>query len=265
MKYLFLTALVFVVSVFFYGCSDENQNLSDLSESKNQSLTIGDIAYDKNNSNGYRIYLKENENLIPFFVLTSDYDGYCLILREFLLDEYVVYNTPREYASYYADSNIDVFLNQTYYSQLSQDIQQLIVPCKIEITTKNAIDTHDNETEIIERNVFLLSANEVNSSLSRAAIKEGKPLLFFDKTSNRIATFDNLESSSWLLRTPALRDGNTIIGVADDGSIGMGGISTITGSGVGAGRPAFCIPANVPITLENTDTGEKRFLLNKKL
>ena len=37
------------------------------------------------------------------------------------------------------------------------------------------------------------------------------PLLFFDKTSNRIATFDNLESSSWLLRTPALRDGNTII------------------------------------------------------
>lgn len=44
---MFLTALVFVVSVFFYGCSDENQNLSDLSESKNQSLTIGDIAYDK--------------------------------------------------------------------------------------------------------------------------------------------------------------------------------------------------------------------------
>ena len=87
---MFFIALVFVVSVFFYGCSDENQNLSDLSESKNQSLTIGDIAYDKNNSNRYRIYLKENENLIPFFVLTSDYDGYCLILREFLLDEYVV-------------------------------------------------------------------------------------------------------------------------------------------------------------------------------
>lgn len=43
---------------------------------------------------------------------------------------------------------------------------------EIEISTKKAIDTHEKETETIMRNIFLLSANEVNGSLGSISLKE---------------------------------------------------------------------------------------------
>lgn len=211
-------------------------------------MTVEEIAFDKNNSQGYRVYLEENENLVPFIVLTSDYNDNCLLLRECLLDDFVSYNVSGEYGAYYCDSNVDSFLNEDYYFRLSEKLQQLIVITEVEITSKNAINTHEDDVETIMRNIFLLSANEVNASLSRGALKEGKPLSYFKDNENRIATFSNLETGSWMLRTPALRDGNTIMGVADDGIIGMGGINSITGYSDSAVRPAFCIPSETPIT-----------------
>ena len=166
-----------------------------------------------------------------------------------MLDDCIPYNTPGQYASYYKESNVDQFLNNQYYAQLSKNLKRLIVESKIAITTKNAIDTHKNETEIIIRNIFLLSANEVNASLGGITVKEGDELSFFKSIKNRVATFENLEKSSWMLRTPALRDSNTIIGVGGDGSVGIGGINSIDGLCENALRPVFCLSSTTPIIL----------------
>lgn len=246
--------MMLAISLLLYGCSADNQNYEkSSSKSRDQLLTVGEIAFVNDNPQGYHIYLEENSNLVPFIVLTSDYNGNCLILREYLLDDSVSYNVSGEYGAYYNGSSVDSFLNGDYYFRLSEKLQQLIVPSEVEITSKNAMDTHTDDRETIMRNVFLLSANEVNASLSRAALKEGEPLSYFKDSQNRIAAFSNSEKGPWMLRTPALRDGNTIIGVADDGSIGMGGINSIAGYNDSAVRPAFCIPSDTPIILSNIE------------
>ncbi len=229
---------------------DKSKNNVD--NSKEFPTTIGEIAYDANSPWGYRIYLEEDNELTSFIVLTSNYNGNCLVLREFLLEDSQPYNSSGEYGAYYNGSEIDNFLNQKYYSRLSESVRKLIVTSKIEITSKKSIGTHTKDTETIMRNIFLLSANEVgNNSLSSIALKEGNTLSYFKKVQNRIATYKNLEASSWWLRTPALSGSNTVIAIGDDGSIGMGGIDTIAGINENAVRPAFCIPADVHIILNN--------------
>lgn len=248
--------LIFIITILFLsgGCKyiyDKYEN--NLNSSNNLPTIIGEIAYDENSPWGYRIYIEENGELTPFIVLTSNYKGNCLVLREFLLQDLHQYNWGGEFGAYYNGSTIDKFLNQNYYSRLSQDIRSLIVTSEIEITSKDAIDTHNNDIEIIKRSIFLLSANEVNVSLSKIALKEGETLTYFKKVQNRIATFENFEKCSWWLRTPALRNGDIVIAIGDDGIVGMGGINTIAGASETGVRPAFCVPANTHIIFNNDD------------
>lgn len=254
MKHICRAAMIFTISLLLYGCSADNQNHGEsLSKPKDQSMTVGDISFENDNQQGCRIYLEESNNLVPFLVLTSDYNGNCLILREYLLDDDVSYNVSGEYGSYYNGSKIDSFLNDDYYFRFSEKLQQLIVNSEIEITSKKAIDTHADDIETIRRKIFLLSANEIDSSLGYIALKEGEPLSYFKDIQNRIATFNNLEGGPWILRTPALSDRNTIFGIAPDGCIGIGGINSITGDDESTVRPAFCIPSDTPVILNNNE------------
>lgn len=173
--------------MFLFGCGNV-----DTTSNNGTPETISELAYDKENSYGYKIYLEEDGELTSFLVLTSN-DNNSLVLREHLLDEFVNYNNTEEYGSYYPESNIDNYLTNTYWSSLSEKVQQTIVPCEIEITSKEAIDTHKQKIETINRSVFLLSANEVGASLSYVALKEGKPLEFFKTIERNIATLDNNE------------------------------------------------------------------------
>ncbi len=260
MKYIYQAAVISAMFLLLCGCGEDSRGSEELSDrSIDQPLTVGEIAVDNCNSQGYRICIEENGDLVPFIVLTSNYNGYCLLLREGLLDDIVFYNVPGEYGSYYCGSNVDRFLNEDYYFRLSEKMQRLIVTTEVEITTKNAIDTHADDVETMMRNIFLLSANEVNASLSRLALKEGEPLSYFENNERRIAAFRNLETGPWMLRTPALRDGNTIVGVADNGMVGIGGINTIAGYSDSAVRPAFCIPIETPIM--QSDHAENIFVL----
>lgn len=243
MKRFLITILILLSALFVSGCSNIINTTPPSS--------VGEITYDNDDSWGYQIYLKENDKFVPFIVLSSDYNGNCLVMRKYLLENCISYNSPGEYGSYYNGSNVDSFLNNQYYPQLSEKLKSIIVESEIEITTKNAIDTHIKETETITRNIFLLSANEVNSSLSKVAVKEGEVLLYFKSIENRISTFENLEASSWMLRTAALSDGNTVIGVSESGSVGIGGINTINGLSENAIRPVFCIPTTTPIVVRD--------------
>ena len=211
---------------------------------------LEDLKYDVNNSYGNRIYLEENGKYVPFLVLTADYNGNCLLLREYVLPETTFYNTPQEYASYYGNSNADIYLNTKYYSLLSDDLKSLILDSEIEITTRDCIDTHEHTTEMIKRKVFLLSANELCSSAGKyIMVEEGPQLEYFQDYERCIAYTESGEAESWMLRTAALSDGSTVFGVSVDGVIGMGGINGPNGPYENNIRPAFCLPPDTPITL----------------
>lgn len=233
--------LMLVLSSCSKNGSSQNEKLNTIPQ------TIKEIAYDFDNSWGNRIYLLEDGKYTPFIVLSSNYNSNCLVMREYLLEEAIAYNTAGEYGSYYKDSIVDQFLSDTYYSMLSDSLKDVIVDSEIMITTKNAIDTHADETEMVTRKIFLLSANEVNASLGSLTVKEGDVISYFKAVKNRIALYETLEAGTWMLRTPALSGGNTVVGVGDDGSIGMGGINGMDGLSENALRPVFCVPLETPI------------------
>ena len=248
MKKRILSGLI-IISLCFSLCSCRTEK----SVSSRDVKILKDLIYENNKTSTYRVYLEENNQYVPFIVLSCENYKGCLLLREHLLDENVNYNNAQEYASYYKDSNIDNYLNNNYIKRLSPQIQNCILTSNIEITSKKAIDTHDGSIDIIKRKIFLLSANETNASVFSVA-KEGSPLKYFSTISNKIATYRNGEPDSWMLRTPAPRNGNTLIGIADDGSTGIGGISK-SGNGI---RPAFCIPCDTKITLKNNIIENKK-------
>ena len=239
MKKLILFLIILLIFLGMSGCENKSENIEN---NINQPPTVlGDIAYDVNKDYGYRVYIKEDDKYCPYLVLTNNYNGNCLLLREYLLNEFTYYNLSGEYGSYYKNSHIDEYLNNVYYQRLSDDLKNIIINSQIEITTKNAIDTHKKETEIISRKIFLLSANEVNSGLAYILVKEGPVLSYFKDMDNRLALYEDGKAMSWWLRTPALEDGNTVIAVGYDKSIGIGGINGPEGPYESSIRPAFCL------------------------
>ena len=240
--------IAFLVSVCSLLCINNFTSCSEKVSKVGNPTTVGDISYDNDSSFGYRVYVLEETRYVPFLVLTNDYYGNCLLLRENLLDDLQEYNTPSEYGSYYQNSKIDEYLNDTYFSLISDEVKNQIVDTSIEITTKNAIDTRNKEVETISRKIFLLSANEVKAGLGYVALNEGIELKYFTNTKNRIARHENGEADTWMLRTPARNGSNNLIGVAYDGSVGIGGINGLDGVNTSSVRPAFCVPTDAKIT-----------------
>lgn len=215
---------------------------------------VSDIAYDSKNGTNCRVYIKEKENdtkYTPFLVLTSNYNDTCLLIREHLLDDLHKYNKSSEYGSYYKDSEIDKYLNNNYFNNLSKRLQEIIITTDIEIATKNAIDTHKKENEVIKRKIFLLSATEVNSSLTSMTVKEGKELFYFKNIDNRIRTYENGETDTWLSRSAALCGSNSIITIIYNGGEGVAELNGVDGPITLSVFPAFCIDKNTPIVKRN--------------
>ena len=156
---------------------------------------ISFIAYNKfKEKDDYRVYVKEDGKYIPFLVIANEYvPGSTLLLRESILDEFRRMN---DYSSYYKDSEIDRFLNSEYYNTL-KEIHRLIKNTPIEIYSKEAIGFSGDETEYINRHIFLLSRKELCSDFEN----EGKELDYFNEVKNRISYY-NGKPMSWLLRTP---------------------------------------------------------------
>ncbi len=251
MKSFFVTFLAFCI-LCLTSCSNYTSDQTIHNEIKSPTC-VGDISYDNDKSFGYHVYIEENGDFVPFLVLSSDYNGYCLLLREYLLDSLMEYNYPGEYGSYYKDSRIDKYLNNVYYLNFSEKVRKLILNSDIKITTKNAIDTHDKETEIISRKVFLLSASEINDKMHYTYLDEGDKIAYFKDIKNRVALHENGECDSWMLRTPALQGVNDLMAIGPDGSIGMGGINGMEGVNKISVRPAFCIPSETKIIQKNIE------------
>ena len=221
--------------------------------------TISSIVYNKfKNKDDYTVYVKEDGKYIPFLVIDNGYvSGSTLLLRESILDEFRRMN---DYSSYYKDSEIDRFLNGEYYNTL-KEIHHLIKNTPIEIYSKEAIGFSGDETEYINRHIFLLSMKELGYEYEN----EGKKLDYFNKVENWISYYNGEatswgrqgEATSWLLRTPVGAYFSAVFSVAYDGAPSIGNAFSLYGV-----RPAFCVDSSAKIKKkEGIIDGEKVYVL----
>ena len=213
---IILVALTFVIVVFCYRLLIRQD-------------TISSIAYSSLKSeDDYRVYSKEDGKYVPFLVIDNGYEkGSTLLLREEILAETKRMN---EYSSYYKDSEIDSYLNGSYYENL-KGIHSLIESTAVEIVKEKAIGSTGDGTEKINRNVFLLSAYELGFDME----KEGKRLGYFSIPDNRICYLSG-ESVSWLLRTPNTWERSVVCCLTYDGALGSWNAYAKCGI-----RPAFSV------------------------
>ena len=221
--------------------------------------TISSIAYNGfENKDNYRVYIKEYDRYVPFLVIDNEYaPGSTLLLREEILSEERRMN---DYSSYYKDSEIDRFLNGEYYNTL-KEIHHFIKNTPIEIYSKEAIGFSGDETEYINRHIFLLSRKELGSKYEN----EGKKLDYFNKAGNWISYYNGEttswvrqgEATSWLLRTPVGAYFSAVFSATYEGTLCIGNAFSLYGI-----RPAFCVDSSAKIKKkEGIVNGKKVYVL----
>lgn len=237
--------LVLILLFLLSGCGGGEMQTS---EKNSVPTTLNDLAYDTGGSG--RVYLQESDSYVPYLVLSRNYGGNCLLLREYLLDETRIYNNPRRQASYYGESDIDRFLSEEFVQVYSDELRKNIVESDIEIAAKDSIGHAGEETTVIQRMIFLLSYTELHGTPSRTILEEGSPLLYFSNKENRIASFMNGEPSGWWLRSASTFGTAYTCAVSKEGAMGSTGIyNPNPGGGYFSGvRPALCLPGDMVIS-----------------
>ena len=207
--------------------------------SQDKVNSIADISYD-NDALEHEIYILENDQYVPYIVISNNYNGSVLLLRKEVL------STPRsvsEYSSLYPDSEIDNYLNTEYLTTLCE-IQDKILNTELQVTTEDSLGISGDQIETITRKVFLLSCTEVNINSENMAV-EGKTLEYFKDSNNRVAYNDGV-ATSWWLRTPNTYYVSCVYVIGGNSKVGSTNAYDKNG-----GRPAFCVSASTQVELRN--------------
>lgn len=202
-------------------------------------VSVSELAA-HNQDSEYDIYIPENEQYVPYIVITDDYDGSVLLLRKDVLD---LPGRINEYSSLYRDSEMDRYLNTEYLSMLS-DIQDRILITEIQVTAEEALGISGDRTEIISRKAFLLSCTEVNIQSENMAA-EGKALEFFKDSDNR-AAYNNGTAANWWLRTPDTGYLSCTYVIGSNNKIGS--TNAFDENGI---RPAFCVSPSLQVEMRD--------------
>ncbi len=213
--------------------------------------TLQSISYNNfKKESEYTVMIKEQGEYVPYLVITDSYDDgeNCLLLRKYLLDEYMRYGESHQFnPSYYGCSELGAYLNDEFIKLFSNDMQAIIIDSPVEISTYDSISCLTEEMEYINRKVFLLSYYEMNFDYNRTKNLEGTSIDYFNSVERRIAYNENGEKGEWWLRTPELRSESVVMGVTMNGEgagCGISGGSFEYELGV---RPAFCLPRDTKI------------------
>ena len=260
MRLTLACCIAIALTFFTTGCNGHTTKEDDISLKAN-NLKLEVIAFKHGQEVVSRVYVEENGERIPYLVLTDDYNGDCLLLREYLLGEPKRFNPTGWYAAYYENSEIDLVLNSEFYETLPQTVRDRIINSTIEITAKKSLGIGGKDSIYISRKIFLLSYFEVNGNGSRTNLKEGTTLEYFSDKVSRIAFYSSGKAGSWWLRTPNTADTDIVCGVSIDGTVGVGGIGGTEGEYVNGLRPAFCLPRDTSITREHIN-GEIVYVLS---
>lgn len=178
---------VFLICLLVAGFSACNIQIESTTSSKSTiDINSPEILVDlvsESKSDESVIYITELGEYTPYTVLCSNYSGGVLVCRSDLIDEYVSYQSESIFGaggSYYAESQIDEYLNNSFIKRYSPELRNLMINADIVIADKATITRGDyrRNTETVQRNVFLLSAEELGITNSYLA-HEGKLIPWF--------------------------------------------------------------------------------------
>lgn len=230
-------------------------------------LTLKDIAYDRPEEDSSKedpskedpsegdpvVYIRENGEYVPYLVLTADYGGNVLLLREHLLPEAMQYEpSPHgdgfwagELSSYYEESSIDAFLNTDFLEVFCPEVRAAILDTWIEVTDEECYEEWNYATHMIQRKVFLLSSVELGEthSVGRVMAKEGEPLKYFKNAEHAVrrAYMANGEAWPYWTRTPWLWETYLVK------MIGVNVVGDVPADSRMGVRPAFCMERDTKI------------------
>ena len=154
---------------------------------------VSDLAYDKNKKGDHLVYIREGHELVPFLVLTSDYNGETLLLRKEVLKMNMQINS---YEAYYENSFMDDYLNHEYIRQLPDGMP--VLESEIKITDEKSLGVSGTGTKSIKRKIFLLAYSEAFEKIRNAA-EAGETTVQIDGTSGALSfTADRYGMSSIL-------------------------------------------------------------------
>lgn len=242
---------IIVLLLFLAGCGKSSDSAS----------TVGDLAYNKTGSEGL-VYIMEDGEYAPYIVLTDNYNGNALLLRKNVDENYKYNNNNVKYQSFYADSEIDKYLENTVYESYDDTVKNIIRETSLDVATTRAIEEHLTQTGSINRKVFLLSMYEYGGDPNGFAAREGTPLEYFSDNESRAACDCYGVETSFFTRSAAFQGKNSVYSISKDGSIGVGGINGTSTPAEGGVRPAFCIPSDTKLkTKSGVAPGENGYIL----
>lgn len=190
---------------------------------------------------GTLISINENGVGVPFIVVKHDYEsgsngtGRTLVVRKDCYDSRVWDSSNNAYAS----SDIDSWLNSTYFNLLDANIREKILEVSIPYTIGNGNTTVSS----LSRKVFLLSYTEVGLSGGSYINVEGTALEYFNSESRRIA-YLNGTAVGWWLRSPLANGAYYALLVAPNGYSTNSYVANSSKS-----RPAFTLPVSMKPTI----------------
>ncbi|MEE1125869.1 MAG: DUF6273 domain-containing protein [Acutalibacteraceae bacterium] len=192
-------------------------------------VVIGEMA---GHSQHYTVYIKENEEYIPYVVVTGNYNHNTLLLREEPLDEKMQMNKSKR-VNYYPQTELDNYLNNTFIDSFSDTMQDIMNNTRVEVTTNDALNINlkTRGTEFVTRKIFLLSASEWGIRV-KSAVKEGEKI----ENIGRFMAIDN----EWL-RTAEIWNYDTFWTVGNKRAVYDKGQSSM------AVRPAFTVPFDTEV------------------
>jgi hypothetical protein len=215
---------------------------------------VGELAYDARSGLDHVIYIEEDGAYAPYLVLTADYGGNVLLLREKLMADTMPFNRTGKYAwasyaydGYYEGSSVDDYLNTDFIGSLGPSAREAIASSERVITDKASMSSTVSKTLTISRKVFLLSLRELDGPKLSTSVPEGRTLKYFaDDHERRHATLPDGEPCPYWTRTPSTWGTRIVYGIS---AKEMGAEIGIGGTGIDSGvRPAFCLKKATEVT-----------------
>ena len=233
----YFTVLVMVAASFltFGGCSLDR-------------TLVSEYSFDGNPLADCTVYVEEAGELVPYLVLTADYNGSgkTLLLRKHVMDEPRTYNPNVQGNSYYAGSEIDEWLSGAYLL-LVGNVDAVEVP--IEISTKDSLNHCGLDIETIHRKAFLLSWLEVGGPEGVTIAPDGRELAYF-VWNKALGTRADGTEEPYALRSPITCANTAYSVVGSNGKFGGAGLEYKL-----MVRPAFCVESDAEVA--RAEAGER--------
>lgn len=237
-KWVGCMVVIVATALSLMGCgTKEAATLKALAKSKSQEVQM--------------VYIAEQGEYVPYLVLSGDYDGKVLLLREQVLPELMPFKEHSdlwrhdEYGSYYEQSSLDAYLKQEFLDRFAEPVRGYIADTTIEVTDLTAYDEWNYATHTIERKVFLLSSVEmgVKGLDGYTTTTEGEALDYFTNKEMAVKKAYDSEGNAlpYWTRTPELWESCTVVVI---GTEVVGNTTADLSCGV---RPAFCMQPDTEV------------------